>query len=67
MPLNYVARHERMTYGDVKLYAGTGCAELSAKIAEYLELPRCERDIIVFPNDNLSVELPKAYTGKIVM
>ncbi len=64
MPLNHVARHERMTYGDVKLYAGTGCADLSAKIAEYLDLPLCERDIIVFPNDNLFVKLRKSVRGQ---
>ncbi len=64
MPLNHVARHERMTYGDVKLYAGTGCPELAAKIAEYLDLPLCERDIIVFPNDNLFVKLRKSVRGQ---
>jgi ribose-phosphate pyrophosphokinase len=64
MPMNHVARHERMTYGDVKLYAGTGCPELAAKIAEYLDLPLCERDIIVFPNDNLFVKLRKSVRGQ---
>lgn len=64
MPLNHVSRHERMTYGDVKLYAGTGCPELAAKIAEYLDLPLCERDIIVFPNDNLFVKLRKSVRGQ---
>jgi ribose-phosphate pyrophosphokinase len=64
MPLNHVARHERMTYGDVKLYAGTGCPELAAKIAEYLDLPLCERDIIMFPNDNLFVKLRKSVRGQ---
>jgi ribose-phosphate pyrophosphokinase len=64
MPFNHVARHERMTYGDVKLYAGTGCPELAAKIAEYLDLPLCERDIIMFPNDNLFVKLRKSVRGQ---
>ena len=64
MPLNHVARHERMTYGDVKLYAGTGCPELAARIAEYLDLPLCERDIIMFPNDNLFVKLRKSVRGQ---
>jgi ribose-phosphate pyrophosphokinase len=64
MPLNHVARHERMTYGDVKLYAGTGCSELAARIAEYLDLPLCERDIIMFPNDNLFVKLRKSVRGQ---
>ena len=64
MPLNHVARHERMAYGDVKLYAGTGCSELAARIAEYLDLPLCERDIIMFPNENLFVKLRKSVRGQ---
>src|SRR5512146_330925 len=64
MHLNHVARHERMTYGDVKLYAGTGCPDLAAKIAEYLDLPLCERDVIMFPNDNLFVKLRKSVRGQ---
>lgn len=64
MPLNHVARHERMTYGDIKLYAGTGSPELAGKIAEYLDLPLCERDIIMFPNDNLFVKLRKSVRGQ---
>ena len=64
MPLNHVARHERMAYGDVKLYSGTGCPELAARIAEYLDLPLCERDIIMFPNDNLFVKLRKSVRGQ---
>jgi ribose-phosphate pyrophosphokinase len=64
MHLNTMSRHERMTYGDVKLYAGTGCPELAAKIAEYLDLPLCERDIIMFPNENLFVKLRKSVRGQ---
>ena len=64
MPHNHIARHERMTYGDIKLYAGTACPELAAKIAEYLDLPLCERDIITFPNDNLFVKLRKSVRGQ---
>jgi ribose-phosphate pyrophosphokinase len=64
MPLNHVARHERMTYGDIKLYAGTGSPELAGKIAEYLDLPLCERDIVMFPNDNLFVKLRKSVRGQ---
>ncbi len=64
MPLNHVARHERMTYGDIKLYAGTACPELAAKIVEYLDLPLCERDIITFPNDNIFVKLRKSVRGQ---
>jgi ribose-phosphate pyrophosphokinase len=64
MPLNHVARHERMTYGDVKLYAGTASPELALRIAEYLDLTMCERDIITFPNDNLFIKLRKSVRGQ---
>lgn len=64
MPLNHVARHERMTYGDIKLYTGTSCPELAARIAEYLDLTLCERDIVTFPNDNLFVKLRKSVRGQ---
>jgi ribose-phosphate pyrophosphokinase len=64
MPLNHVARHERMTYGDIKLYAGTACPDLAVKIADYLDVPLCERDIITFPNDNLFIKLRKSVRGQ---
>ncbi len=64
MPINHVARHERMTYGDIKLYAGTACPDLAAKIAEYLDVPLCERDIITFPNDNIFIKLRKSVRGQ---
>lgn len=64
MPMSHIARHDRMTYGDVKLYAGTGCLDLAEKIAEYLDLSLCERDIIMFPNENLFVKLRKSVRGQ---
>jgi len=62
MPVSF-HRHERM-YGDVKLFAGTGCPDLAAKIAAYLGLDLCGRDIIVFPNDNLFVKLHGSVRGQ---
>ena len=53
MPMHTHMRHERMTYGDIKLYAGTACPDLAQKIADYLGVPLCGRDVIQFPNDNL--------------
>ncbi len=50
-------------YGDIKLYAGTACPDLAAKIAQYLGLPLCGRDIILFPNDNLFVKLHSSVRG----
>lgn len=57
-------RHERMVYGNIKLYAGTGSPELAQKIADYLNIPLCERDVVVFPNDNLFVKLCSSVRGQ---
>src|SRR5512142_1490292 len=64
MPLNHPSRMERLRYGDIKLYAGTACPELAHKIADYLDLPLGERDIITFPNDNLFVKLHNSVRGQ---
>ncbi len=64
MPLNHPSRMERLRYGDIKLYAGTACPELAHKIAEYLDVPLSERDIITFPNDNLFVKLHNSVRGQ---
>ena len=58
------SRHDRMAYGDIKLYAGTGCPILADRIAEYLNLPLCEREIVQFPNDNLFVKLKSSVRGQ---
>jgi len=57
-------RHDRMKYGDVKLYAGTACPGLAQKVADYLDLKMCERDIIDFPNENLFVKLRSSVRGQ---
>lgn len=57
------SRHERM-YGDIKLYAGTGSPELTAKIAEYLGVTVCGRDVVSFPNENLFVKLHSSVRGQ---
>ena len=44
-------RHEKM-YGDIKLYARTATLDFSARVAEYLGVGLCGRDVIQFPNDN---------------
>lgn len=63
MPLN-IGRHDRMRYGDVKLYAGTACPELANKIAGYLDVSLMGRDIIMFPNDNLFIKLDSSVRGQ---
>ncbi|HMN60300.1 MAG TPA: ribose-phosphate diphosphokinase [Anaerolinea sp.] len=56
-------RHDKM-YGDVKLYAGTASPELTARVAEYLGVSVCGRDVVVFPNDNLFVKLHSSVRGQ---
>jgi ribose-phosphate pyrophosphokinase len=63
MTINHHQRDCGM-YGEIKLFAGTGCPDLAAKIAEYLELPLSGRDVVLFPNDNLFVKLHKSVRGQ---
>lgn len=56
--------HERMLYGDIKLYSGTACPNLADRIAKYLDLQCCPRDIITFPNENLFVKLHSSVRGQ---
>ncbi len=57
-------RHERMVYGDIKLYTGTSHPSLADEIAEYLQVDLCERDIVKFPNDNIFVKLHSSVRGQ---
>lgn len=56
-------RHEKM-YGDIKLYAGTGSPELTEKIADYLGVSVCGREVVAFPNENLFVKLHSSVRGQ---
>jgi ribose-phosphate pyrophosphokinase len=56
-------RHEKL-YGDVKLYAGTASLDLAGKIAEYLGVSVCGRDVVTFPNDNLFIKLHSSVRGQ---
>jgi ribose-phosphate pyrophosphokinase len=56
-------RHEKM-YGDIKLYAGSGSQDLAGKIAEYLGVNLCGRDVVSFPNENLFVKLHSSVRGQ---
>jgi ribose-phosphate pyrophosphokinase len=56
-------RHEKM-YGDIKLYAGTGSPDLTGKIAEYLGVNVCGREVVAFPNENLFVKLHSSVRGQ---
>lgn len=64
MPVLHSARHDRMKYGDIKLYAGTSHPDLAAKIAAHMGLTLCDREIFPFPNDNLFVQLHSSVRGQ---
>lgn len=51
-------------FGDIKLFAGSGCPELAQKIADYIEIPVSPWEIIRFPNDNIMVRLQGSVRGQ---
>ena len=52
------------SYGEIKLFSGTGSPHLAAQIARYLGLPLSGRDVTLFPNDNLFVKLHNSVRGQ---
>ena len=64
MPAIYSARHDRMKYGDIKLYTGSSCPDLAAGIARHIGLELCEREIVMFPNENLFIQLHSSVRGQ---
>lgn len=53
-----------MHYGGIKLFAGSGCPDLAAKISEYMDVPLSGWDIIDFPNENVWVKLHGSVRGQ---
>lgn len=53
-----------LAYGDIKLFAGTGCPDLAQRIANYVKIPLSPWDIIKFPNENLFVRLHGSVRGQ---
>jgi ribose-phosphate pyrophosphokinase len=51
-------------YGDIKLFAGSGCPELAQRIAAYTGIPLSPVDIIDFPNENILVRLQGSIRGQ---
>ena len=51
-------------YGDIKLFAGSGCPVLAQKIADYINIPLSGWDIIQFPNQNIFVRLHGSVRGQ---
>jgi ribose-phosphate pyrophosphokinase len=63
MPISH-SHPDRLSYGGVKLYAGTACPDLADSIAQYLDQALCPRDIVTFPNDNILVKLHTSVRGQ---
>jgi ribose-phosphate pyrophosphokinase len=51
-------------YGDIKLFAGSGCPELAKTIADYIKVPLSGWDIVEFPNENLLIRLHRSVRGQ---
>lgn len=51
-------------YGDIKLFAGSGCPELAQRISRYVKIPLSKWDIIEFPNENLLIRLHGSVRGQ---
>jgi ribose-phosphate pyrophosphokinase len=56
--------HPIVGYGNVRLYTGTACPEMARNIASNLGVQLSERDIVLFPNDNLFVKLHSSVRGQ---
>lgn len=62
--LTHTHREPKDMYGEIKVFAGTACPDLAAQVASYLGIPLSERDVVLFPNDNLLVKLHKSVRGQ---
>ena len=51
-------------YGDIKLYSGSGNPELAQQIAKYLGHELSGRDIHIYPNENILVQLHDSARGQ---
>jgi ribose-phosphate pyrophosphokinase len=50
-------------YGDIKLFAGSGCPQLAQKIADYINVPLSPWEIVEFPNQNILIRLNASVRG----
>lgn len=51
-------------YGEIQLFAGSGCPGLAKRIAEYINVSLSPWEIIEFPNENLWVRLNVSVRGQ---
>ncbi len=52
------------SYGDLVIYSGSGCYDLAVEISARLSVPLSDRDVIVYPNENIFVRLRDSVRGK---
>lgn len=57
-------QYDMKTYGEIKLYAGSGSPDLAQKIADYLQQPLSPREVIQFSNENIFVKLNSSARGQ---
>lgn len=53
-----------ISYGGIKLFAGSGCPALAKRISEYVNVPLSGWDIIDFPNENVWIKLHGSVRGQ---
>ncbi|MFW6068402.1 MAG: ribose-phosphate diphosphokinase [Chloroflexota bacterium] len=53
-----------ISYGGIKLFAGSGCPALARRISDYINVPLSGWDIIDFPNENVWVKLHGSVRGQ---
>ncbi len=53
-----------ISYGGIKLFAGSGCPALARRISDYINVPLSGWDIIDFPNENIWVKLHGSVRGQ---
>jgi ribose-phosphate pyrophosphokinase len=51
-------------YGEIKLFAGSGCPALARRISDYIKVPLSPWDLIEFPNQNIMVRLQGSVRGQ---
>lgn len=51
-------------YGEIKLFAGSGCPDLAQRIADYINVPLSPWEIIQFPNQNIWIKLNVSVRGQ---
>jgi ribose-phosphate pyrophosphokinase len=51
-------------YGEIKLFAGSGCPGLAKRISEYVDVPLSPLEIVEFSNENILVRLTASVRGQ---